>query len=86
MKFFKFNLTPMGVILHTVTILINFRCCHGNLLLMNVSRNRKVKKLAYLPGYWLDLAQIGCIGVFSDSKSKINNKIFIRRHPDVKMT
>ena len=31
MKFLKFNLTPMGVILHTVIILINFRCCHGNL-------------------------------------------------------
>ena len=25
---------------------------------MNASRNRKAKKTAYLPGYWLDLAQI----------------------------
>ena len=33
MKFFKFNLAHIGVILHTMTILINFRCCHGNLLL-----------------------------------------------------
>ena len=33
MKFFKFNLTPMGVILHMVTILINLRCCDGNLSL-----------------------------------------------------
>ena len=33
MKFFKFNLTLMGVILHIMTILINLRCCHGNLLL-----------------------------------------------------
>ena len=33
MKFFKFNLTLMGVILHMMTILINLRCCHGNLLL-----------------------------------------------------
>ena len=32
MKFFKFNLTFMGVILHIMTILINFKCCHGNLL------------------------------------------------------
>ena len=27
MKFFKFNLTLMGVILHIMTILINLRCC-----------------------------------------------------------
>ena len=33
MKFFKFNLTLMGVILHITTILINLRCCYGNLLL-----------------------------------------------------
>ena len=33
MKFFKFTLTPMGVILHMATILINFRCCHGKTLL-----------------------------------------------------
>ena len=32
-KFFKFNLTLMGVILHIMTILINLRSCHGNLLL-----------------------------------------------------
>ena len=42
---------------------------------MNVSRDRKVKKLAYLPRYWLDLAQIWCRGVFLDSKSKIKKKI-----------
>ena len=30
MKFFKFNLTPIGIILHILTILINH---HGNLLL-----------------------------------------------------
>ena len=33
MNFFKINLTLMGVILHIMTILINLRCCHGNLLL-----------------------------------------------------
>ena len=27
-KFFKLNLTPMGVILLVMTILINLRCCH----------------------------------------------------------
>ena len=32
MKFSKFNPTLMGVILHIMTILINLRCCHGNLL------------------------------------------------------
>ena len=31
MKFFKFNLTLIGVILHIMTILINLRCCNGNL-------------------------------------------------------
>ena len=31
---------------------------------MNVSRDRKVKTLAYLPEYWLDLAQIWCRGYF----------------------
>ena len=31
---------------------------------MNVSRNRKMKKLAYFPRYWLDLAQIWCRGYF----------------------
>ena len=45
-----------------------------------------MKKLAYFPRYWLDLAQILCRGVFLDSKSKIDNKIFIQRHSDVKMT
>ena len=33
MKFFKFYLTLIGVILHMMTILINLRCCHANLLL-----------------------------------------------------
>ena len=47
---------------------------------MYVSRNKKGKKIAYLPGYWLDLAQIWCRGVFLDSKYKINNKIFCRKN------
>ena len=35
-----------------------------------------MKKLAYLPGHWLDLAKIWCRGggVFLDSESKINKK------------
>ena len=33
MKFFKFNLTLMGVIFHIMTILMNLGCCYGNLLL-----------------------------------------------------
>ena len=33
MKIFKFNLTPMGVILDIITILINLQCCHGSLFL-----------------------------------------------------
>ena len=41
---------------------------------MNVSPNGKVKKLVYLAGYWLDLAQIWYRGEFLDSESKSNNK------------
>ena len=41
---------------------------------MNVSRNRKVKKLAYLPGYWLDLAQIWCSRVATNLKNSGNLK------------
>ena len=33
MKFFKFNPTLIRIILHIMTILINFGCSHGNLLL-----------------------------------------------------
>ena len=44
-----------------------------------------MKKLACLARYWLDLGQIWYRGNL-DSKSKINSKIFIRRHSDVKMT
>ena len=44
-----------------------------------------MKKLASFPRYWLDLAQIWCKGVFLDSKSKINNKSFIRRHSEGKI-
>ena len=44
---------------------------------INVSRNGKVKKLAYLVGCWLDLAQIWNRGVFLDSESKINDKNLI---------
>ena len=60
MKFFKFNPTPMGAILHMVTILINLMCYQWQPFVMNVLRNKKVKKLAYLAGYWFDLAQIWC--------------------------
>ena len=60
MKFFKFNLTPIGVTLYIMTIFINLNCFHGNLFVVDVSWNRKVKKLAFMPGYWLDFAQIWC--------------------------
>ena len=84
MKFFKFNLTHMGVILHIITIHINLR--YWQPFVMNVSQNRKMKKVAYFSRHWLDLVQIWCREVFLDSKSKINNKIFMRRHSDVKLT
>ena len=34
MKFLKFNIKPMGVILLVVTSAIVFRCCHRNLLFL----------------------------------------------------
>ena len=46
---------------------------------------RKVKKLAYLPGYWFDLAQILCGGYFGILSPILTKKI-IRRHSNVKMT
>ena len=60
--------------------------CRFGVIKESLPGDRKVKKLAYLPGYWLDLAKIWCRGVFLDSKSKISKKFFIRRHSDVKMT
>ena len=47
-----------------VAILIDLKGCHGNLFVMTVSWNRKVKKLACLARYWLDLAQIWYRGYF----------------------
>ena len=76
MKVFRqFNLTPLGIILHMVAILIVLRCCQWQPSVVTVYG--KVKKLAYLAGYWLDLAKIRYNGLFLDSKSKINNKILI---------
>ena len=74
MKFFKFNLTLMRVIFHIMTILISIRCYQP--FVTKVSQDRKVKKLAYLPGYWLDLAEIWCRWVFLDSKSKMNKPFY----------
>ena len=49
---FKFNLTLMGAMLHIIAIPINLRCCHGNIFVMYVSRNRKVKKQDIGLGFW----------------------------------
>ena len=49
---------------------------------LNVSPDGKVKKLAYLAGCWLDLAQIWYGGTF-DSESKTNNKILLLRQNDL---
>ena len=59
MKPFKFNLTPLGI-LQIVTILIVLRCCNGNIFYAEW----KIKKLAYLERYWLDLAQVWYIWAF----------------------
>ena len=47
-------------------------------------RNRNVKKIAYLAGCWLDLAQIWYRGYFWIPNPKSRTKIFIRRQNDVK--
>ena len=86
MKFLKFILTPMGVILYVMTILINLRCCHGNLLLWMCRGIEKWRNLHICQDIGLILLKFGAGGVFLDCKSKINNKIFIRRHSNVKMT
>ena len=44
---------------------------------INVLKNEKAKKLAYLAGYQLDLAQIWYKGVVLNSKSKTSNKNLI---------
>ena len=64
MKFFKFNLTPMGVILHTVTILINFRCCHGNLLLWMCRGIEKWRNLDICQDIGLIFIKFGAGGYF----------------------
>ena len=44
MKFFNFNLTPIGIILHKMTVLINVRCCHDNLLCYECVVEQKSEK------------------------------------------
>ena len=86
MKFFKFNFTLMGVMLQIITFLICLRCCHSNLLLCMCRGIKKGRKLHICQDIGLILLKFGAGGVFLDSKSKINNKIFVRRHFHVKMT
>ena len=55
---------------------------------MNVSWDRKVKKFAYLPEYWLDLAQIWCRGYFRILNPKSTKKFYTTsfwRQNDVKV-
>ena len=40
-KFFRFNLTLMGIMLHIITTLTNLRCWHGNFLLCMCRRIEK---------------------------------------------
>ena len=76
MKFFKFNVTPLGVLFSHGD---NSYCPQVLLwqpFVMNVSRNAEVKRHPYLAGYWNDLVRIWYIqGVFLDSKSKTNSNI-----------
>ena len=53
---------------------------------MNVSLDRKVKKMHICQNIGLILLKFGVGGVFLDFKFKNQQKIFIRRHSDVKMT
>ena len=85
MKFFKFNLTLMGVILHITTILISLKCCCGNLLLWMCCRIEKWRNLHICQDIGLIFFKFGGGGgYFWMAKSKINNKIFIWCHSDIK--
>ena len=64
MKFFKFNLTLMGVILHMMTILINLRCSHGNILLWMCHGIEKWRNLHIWQSIGLILLKFGVGGYF----------------------
>ena len=64
MNFFEFNLTLMGVILHIMTILINLRSCHGNLLLWMCRGREKWRKLHICQDIGLILLKFGVGGIF----------------------
>ena len=85
MKFVKFNLTLMGVILHKMTILINLRCCHGNFLLWMCRGREKWRNLHICQDIGLILLKFGVEGYFWILNPK-STKVYIRRHSDVKMT
>ena len=63
-KFFKLNLTLMGVILHKITILINLRCCHGNLLLCMCCGIKKWGNLHICQDIGFILLYLGAEGYF----------------------
>ena len=64
MKFFKFNLTFMGVILHITTILISLRCCHGNLLSWMCRGTEKRRNLHICQDIGLILLKFGVGSIF----------------------
>ena len=64
LKFFKFNLTLMGVMLHIVIFLICLRCCHSNLLLCMCRGIKKGRKLHICQDIGLILLKFGAGGYF----------------------
>ena len=64
MKFFKFNLTLMGVMLQIITFLICLRCCHSNLLLCMCRGIKKGRKLHICQDIGLILLKFGAGGYF----------------------
>ena len=88
MKIFKFNLTPMGVILHMMTILINLRCCHGNLLLWMCRGIEKWRNLYISQDIGLILFKFGAEGYFWILNPKSTIKFYTTsfwRQNDVKV-
>ena len=65
-EFFHFNLTPLRVILHTLTTLVVLRCCHGNLLFPScdiIFWNGKMKNLSNFQDDGLIIFRFGGGGI-----------------------
>ena len=87
-KFFKFNLILLGVILHIMTILIDIRCCHGNHLFWMCCGIEKWRNLHICQDIGLILLKFGSRGYFRILKRKSTIKLYTTsfwRQNDVKI-